>query len=126
MMLLPELRLVWDGVFLCAVSHIEIVGEVGVFRSHSVDAAYLRQHVEALAVRAHAQHVGLHGALGIFHDARNLEVGESQKLGLLHGVAVDILNLIESLELSGECDDIVELIDKPDVNLGEVGNLLGV
>ncbi len=55
-------HVVADGVFISSVSHIQIVGEVGVFRCHGIDASYARHDVKRLAVSAHAKYLLLHAA----------------------------------------------------------------
>ena len=95
------------GVLLGTVGDIEVVGEVGIFRSDGVDAAHLGKHFKRLAVSAHTQHFALHGAFGVLHKAGYLEVGESKTLGFVEHFARQILDFVILFQLGCIGDDVV-------------------
>ncbi len=71
-------------VCVSPVSNIQVVCQVRIFRSYSIDTAHLGRYAKTFAVVAYAQYVGFHGAFRIFYQACNLEVGETKALRLGH------------------------------------------
>ena len=69
-----------------------------------------------------AEHFSLHGAFRRFDQTCYLEVGESKTLGLVHHLAVDVLDLAVAFKHVRELYDIVQTLDKPAVNLCQLND----
>ena len=84
------------------VSEIEVVGEVGVFRSNGIDAFYRRKYAHFLAKVTHTYAFRFEVTGGIFDEAGNLEVGESQPFGFGEDFLRNIFDMVVAFEFKLE------------------------
>ena len=114
-------RIVVHVVTLHGVGHIQVVGEVGMFRSHSWDALHGRKDIEFLAQCTYGKHLLLHVAalMSIEHEAGNLEVREAQHLGLGQHFDRKLVERSITFEHVLVIDDVLHPFDEPWVDLRE-------
>ncbi len=106
-------------MFICAVCDVEIVGQFGIFRSHGIDAAHFREHVERFAAVADAENILLHVAGRILYQTCYLEVGETEPFCFCKGLAVEFVDIFEFSQPGCVFHNVVEAFDEPTVNLGQ-------
>ena len=87
---------------------------------HGVDPLHGGQDAELFTASTYGQILLLHVALGLQHEASNLEVTESKNLSLTHGRFVNLFQAAESYQLMLEINDILQFAEEPGINLGQL------
>jgi len=101
------------------VGQVEVVGQVGVFRSDRVDAFDRGKDAQLLAVSANAEQFLFHIAGGTFNKTGNLEIGETKALGFFQHVSGQVFNVLVSTKDFRIVEDVFEFAQEPGVNLGQ-------
>ena len=68
----------------------------------------------------HTDVLFLHIARGILHETSDLEVGETQTLCLFQDISRQLLDLVVLFQDSHIIDDILQFVQEPGVNLGQL------
>ena len=102
------------------VSHIEVVGQLGIFRSDRIDPFDRRQHIVLLADGADAQRLLLDVAVRVFDEAGDLEVRKTEPLGFLQYGRGHVFDLIVFAQHERIVVDIFQFAEEPGVDLGQV------
>ena len=102
------------------VSHIEVVGQLRIFRSNRIDPFDRRQHIVLLADGADAQRLLLDIAVRVFDEAGDLEVRKTEPLGFLQYGRGHVFDLIVFAQYERIVVDIFQFAEEPGVDLGQV------
>ena len=103
------------------VGEVEVVGEFRMLAGNGRNTLDRRQDALLLAVFANLQVLLLHiGGLGFQNEAGNLEVREATLLHLQQEVGGQVFQLVVLLQLVLQVNDMLQTLQEPDVNLGEL------
>ena len=99
----------------------------GVFGSQSVDLLYYGQDTELLTTIANQQRSLVHiAALALqTNSAGNLEIGKSVNLSLAQQVLLDGVDIL-FLQLLVDVDNVLQFLQEPLVNLGQLVNTIDI
>ena len=103
------------------VGEVQVVGQFGMLRSHGRYALHRRHDATLLAILANLQVLLLHVAtLGLQYEAGNLEVAESGTLHLQQEIVGNLLELVVCLQLMLQVNDVLQALQEPHVDLGQL------
>ena len=114
-----------DVALHASVSYIEVVGLSWILCSQGINLLHHRQDAIALALVANQQGSLVHVAQLLLqaHGTSNLEVGETINLSRTEQILTDGID-VALLHLLVDVDDVLQLLQEPLVNLGQVVNLI--
>ena len=103
------------------VGEVQVVGQLGMLAGNGGDTLYRRHHTHLLAVLTNLQVLLLHiGTLCLQYEAGNLEVREATLFHFEQQLGGQFLQLVVLLQLVLQVDDVLQTLQEPDVNLGQL------
>ncbi len=117
-------ELVLEGGYV-GVGEVEIVCQFGMLAGHCGNALDRRQDVALLAILPDGEVFLLHvSAAGFQHEAGNLEVAESALFHFEQESVGNVLQPVVLLQFVLQVNDMLEPLEEPNVNLGQLLNSL--